>query len=179
MLISRLIDVKQVLRSHENRGPGSNGTGLPTYSIYPHQPYVTFEVHLHEIYRMPTLWFALHDLPMGEPPFDLDSVYRYLVPDEYKSGLRAVGVTGGISAAVSFINLYRCIAKTIHKPHPITDVPSFFIHPCRTKEAMENFDCPMAEYLMIWIGLIGGCVGLWVPRGMAEGATEGRENTIS
>jgi ubiquitin-like-conjugating enzyme ATG10 len=50
---------------------------------------------------MPTLWFTLHDLPMGEPAFDLDSVYRYIVPPEYKSRLRAAGMTGGISAAVS------------------------------------------------------------------------------
>jgi ubiquitin-like-conjugating enzyme ATG10 len=38
---------------------------------------------------------------MGEAAFDLDAVYRYLVPLEYKSRLRAAGVTGGISAAVS------------------------------------------------------------------------------
>jgi ubiquitin-like-conjugating enzyme ATG10 len=38
---------------------------------------------------------------MGEPVFDLDSVYRYLVPDEYKSRLRGAGITGGLSAAVS------------------------------------------------------------------------------
>lgn len=50
---------------------------------------------------MPTLWFTLHDLPMGEPTFDLDSVYRYIVPNEYKSTLRAAGIIGGVSAAVS------------------------------------------------------------------------------
>jgi hypothetical protein len=38
---------------------------------------------------------------MGEPAFDINSVYRYLVPEEYKSQLRAIGVIGGISAAVS------------------------------------------------------------------------------
>ena len=38
---------------------------------------------------------------MGEPTFDFDSVFRYLVPEEQKSRLRAVGVNGGISAAVS------------------------------------------------------------------------------
>ncbi|KAH8602713.1 autophagy-related protein-like protein Atg10 [Bisporella sp. PMI_857] len=115
-------------------------------------PYVTYEIHLHPTYSMPTLWFTLHDLPMGEPTFDLDSVYRYLVPSEYKSQLRTVGMTGGLSAA----------------PHPLTDVPAFFIHPCQTKEAMENFDCPIDLYLMIWLGLVGGSVGLWVPPEMAQ-----------
>ncbi|KAG4442280.1 hypothetical protein IFR05_002204 [Cadophora sp. M221] len=125
---------------------------LPQYSQYSHQPWVTYEIHLHPTYSMPTLWFTLHDLPMGEPTFDLESVYRYLVPREYKSKLRAAGITGGISAA----------------PHPITDVPAFFIHPCQTKEAMENFECSMEEYLMVWIGLVGGCVGLSVPLEMAQ-----------
>jgi ubiquitin-like-conjugating enzyme ATG10 len=69
-----------------------------------------YEVHLHATYRVPTLWFMLHDLPMGEPTFDLDSVYRYLVPPEYKNGLRAAGITGGLSAAVgsSSSDLVRC-----------------------------------------------------------------------
>jgi len=75
--------------------------GPPPYSLYSHQPYVTYEIHLHPTYQMPTLWFTLHDLPNGESPFDLDSVYRYLVPEQYKSQLRSVGVMGGISAAVS------------------------------------------------------------------------------
>ncbi|KAL2065032.1 hypothetical protein VTL71DRAFT_4172 [Oculimacula yallundae] len=130
----------------------SSTNQLPPYSQYSHQPYVTYEIHLHATYKMPTLWFTLHDLPMGDPTFDLDSVYRYLVPTQFKSELRAAGVTGGISAA----------------PHPITDVPAFFIHPCQTKEAMENFDCSMKDYLMVWLGLVGGCVGLWVPPEMAQ-----------
>ncbi|CAL3964267.1 hypothetical protein PZA11_001667 [Diplocarpon coronariae] len=124
---------------------------LPHYSQYAHQSYVTYEIHLHPTYRMPTLWFTLHDLPMGEPVFDLDSVYRYLVPSTYQNKLRAAGIAGGISAA----------------PHPITHVPAFFIHPCQTKEAMETFDCSVENYLMLWIGLVGGCVGLWVPPEMA------------
>ncbi len=80
---------------------GNPGTAPPHYTPYSHQPYVTYEIHLHPTYNMPTLWFRLHDLPMGEPAFDLDAVYRYLVPPEYKSKLRAAGITGGVSAAVS------------------------------------------------------------------------------
>jgi ubiquitin-like-conjugating enzyme ATG10 len=54
------------------------------------------------------LWFTLHDLPNGERGFDLDAVYRYLVPPEYKSRMREMGVVGGISAAVSFV-LFRAM----------------------------------------------------------------------
>ncbi|KAG9248316.1 hypothetical protein BJ878DRAFT_54001 [Calycina marina] len=131
--------------------------GLPQYTTYARQPYVTYEIHLHPTYRTPTLWFTLHDLPMGEPTFNLDSVYRYLVPPEYKSGLRAAGITGGISAALN----------------PVTDIPAFFIHPCQTGEAMEKLDCSIDNYLMMWIGLVGGCVGLWVPKEMAQAEKSG------
>jgi ubiquitin-like-conjugating enzyme ATG10 len=119
----------------------------PMYSLYCQQSYVTYEIHLHPTYQVPTLWFTLHDLPNGESPLDVDSLYRYLVPEQHKSHLRARGVMGGISAA----------------HHPVTDVPAFFIHPCQTKEAMEVLDCPIEDYLMAWIGLVGGCVGLWIP----------------
>jgi ubiquitin-like-conjugating enzyme ATG10 len=51
--------------------------------------------------------------------------------------------------------------------HPVTGVPSFFVHPCLLGEAMGKFDCSKENYLMVWLGLVGGCVGLWVPAEMA------------
>jgi ubiquitin-like-conjugating enzyme ATG10 len=120
----------------------------------------------------------LHDLPMGEPTFDVNAVYRYLVPTEYKSKLRAAGVTGGISAAVSLETIDHFFSMKLEliceKPHPITEVPAFFIHPCQTKEAMESFDCPINDYLMMWIGLVGACVGLWIPPEMARDEERGQ-----
>jgi len=62
---------------------------------------VEYEIHLHPTYRVPCLWFTLRNLPADEPPFDVDTVFRRLVPDEYKAGLRALGNVGGISADVS------------------------------------------------------------------------------
>lgn len=50
---------------------------------------------------MPCLWFTLRNLPPDEPAFNIDTVFRRLVPDEYKAGLRALGAVGGISADVS------------------------------------------------------------------------------
>lgn len=32
---------------------------------------------------------------------------------------------------------------------------------------MSRFDCSKENYLMVWLGLVGGCVGLWVPSEMA------------
>lgn len=51
---------------------------------------------------MPCLYFYLEDLPQGESPFDIDTVFRRLVPDAYREGLRAYGGVGGISIDVSF-----------------------------------------------------------------------------
>lgn len=56
--------------------------------------------------------------------------------------------------------------------HPITSTPAYFIHPCRTAEAME----PVTEgprttpemYLLRWIGIIGQSVGLDVPSELAQ-----------
>ncbi|KAF3764938.1 hypothetical protein M406DRAFT_322806 [Cryphonectria parasitica EP155] len=115
--------------------------------------YVTYEIHLHPTYQAPCLWFSLHGLPVDEPAFSIDTVFRRLVPDQYKDGLRKVGNIGGISA----------------DHHPVTGVPSFFVHPCLLGDAMSNFDCSKEDYLMAWLGLTGGCVGLWVPKEMAMG----------
>ena len=63
--------------------------------------YVIYEIHLHPTYRAPCLWFTLHGLPADEPAFNIDTVFRRLVPDRFKEGLRAPGSVGGISADVS------------------------------------------------------------------------------
>ncbi|KAK0734135.1 hypothetical protein B0T26DRAFT_633875 [Lasiosphaeria miniovina] len=113
--------------------------------------YVTYEIHLHPTYQAPCLWFSLHELPVDEEAFNIDTVFRRLVPDQYKNGLRGSGAIGGISA----------------DHNPVTGVPSFFVHPCLLGDAMSNFDCSKENYLMVWFGLVGGCVGLWLPTAMA------------
>lgn len=72
----------------------------PRYTRQADQPYVVYEIYLHPTYQTPVLWFALHDLPPCDSAFDIEIVYRYLVPDQYKNHLRTIGVIGGISAAV-------------------------------------------------------------------------------
>lgn len=51
--------------------------------------------------------------------------------------------------------------------HPMTGVPTFFLHPCLVGENMLQFSCSKEDYLMIWLGLTGSCVGLTVPKEMA------------
>lgn len=71
----------------------------------PTSGYVTYEIHLHPTYRSPCLWFTLHGLPPDEPAFNIDTVFRRLVPDQYKNSLRNSGPIGGISADVGFFSL--------------------------------------------------------------------------
>lgn len=67
--------------------------------------HVRYEIHLHPTYQAPCLWFSLHDLPADEPALHIDTVFRRLVPDQYKDGLRSAGAFGGISADVrGFLN---------------------------------------------------------------------------
>ncbi|KAL2212351.1 hypothetical protein CC79DRAFT_1393579 [Sarocladium strictum] len=113
--------------------------------------HVVYEIHLHPTYRVPCLWFSLKSLPLDEPSFDIDTVFRRLVPDAYKDGLRRQGSVGGISA----------------DHHPMTGVPTFFLHPCLVGENMLQFSCSKKDYLMVWLGLTGNCVGLNVPKEMA------------
>ncbi|KAL7628169.1 hypothetical protein AAE478_002367 [Parahypoxylon ruwenzoriense] len=97
-----------------------------------HTSHVQYEIHLHPTYRAPCLWFSLHNLPAGESALDIETVFRYLVPEQFKRSLRQAGPIGGISI----------------DHHPVTGVPSFFVHPCALGDAMAGFDCPKEEYLM-------------------------------
>lgn len=65
-------------------------------------------------------------------------------------------------------------AKSDHVPrltsdsqhHPIHGKPCFFVHPCLTGDNMSAFPCEREDYLTIWIGLTGSCVGLSIPKEM-------------
>ncbi|KAI1180539.1 hypothetical protein F4777DRAFT_252037 [Nemania sp. FL0916] len=112
--------------------------------------YVVYEIHWHPTYRAPCLWFSLHNLPIDDSPLDIESVFRHLVPDQFKGALRGQGAIGGISI----------------DHHPVTGVPTFFVHPCNNLEFLAPLYVSKEDYLMGWLASAGGCVGLWVPKEM-------------
>jgi ubiquitin-like-conjugating enzyme ATG10 len=65
--------------------------------------------------------------------------------------------------------------------HPLTDRPAYFVHPCNTADAMKDIcadreggEVGVEEYLVLWLGLVGGAVGVWVPGSVAaEGDRRG------
>lgn len=61
--------------------------------------HVEFSVLWSPTYHVPVLWFTLNHVLPGVPP-GVEAVYQYLVPETTRSGLRQIGVIGGISIAV-------------------------------------------------------------------------------
>lgn len=79
-------------------------------------------------------------------------MHRLLVPDAFRRQVEAVGIMGALSMT----------------DHPVTNLPVYFVHPCRTQEAMQAIlgggrEADPVEYLALWLGLAGGSVGLSVP----------------
>lgn len=114
-------------------------------------------------YQVPVLYLTFIDLATNQnlPLPSPDEIYSLIVPGGFKGPVREVGIMGALSMA----------------EHPLLGSPTFFVHPCRTQDAMgpliENVEessknRQAVRYLMIWIGLIGASVGLNVPTGVAQ-----------
>ncbi|KAL2215662.1 hypothetical protein M432DRAFT_138980 [Thermoascus aurantiacus ATCC 26904] len=111
---------------------------------------VEYDIILSPTYHVPVLYFVLRNAPR-DGPAGIEAVYRYLVPHQYKTELKSVGVMGGISMGY----------------HPESGVPAYFVHPCNTADAMKDIgggrDITPETYLLMWLGLVGNCVNLHVP----------------
>lgn len=68
--------------------------------------------------------------------------------------------------------------------HPVSGIPTYFVHPCNTADALRDVANPKSmpdtsTYLLLWLGLVGGCVGLHVPKSLVAGTMTERETEIS
>lgn len=63
-------------------------------------PSVDYHIIYSSSYRVPVLYFLIHDLPPAESR-SIETVYRLLVPRHLEDGTRHVGVMGGIGMTVS------------------------------------------------------------------------------
>ncbi|KAJ5500544.1 Autophagy-related protein 3 [Penicillium expansum] len=92
----------------------------------------------------------------------------YVVPERYRQELKSVGVMGGISMGVGAFSEPRDKSSCLLFYHPDSGAPAFFVHPCNTADAMANIadaqSVTPGSYLLIWLGLVGHCVNLHVPR---------------
>ncbi|KAK5110834.1 hypothetical protein LTR62_005545 [Meristemomyces frigidus] len=116
---------------------------------------VIYDIIYSTTYRVPLLYITLkHSL--AQPVLSLEEVYDALVPSLQRHQLQSVGPVGSLSMT----------------EHPVTGMPVYLIHPCRTQEAMAAVagerGSTLVQYLMLWLGLVGPSVGLSVPFELAE-----------
>ncbi|KAH6612482.1 hypothetical protein C7974DRAFT_405656 [Boeremia exigua] len=111
---------------------------------------IQYDVVLSVSYRVPVLYFTISDSQHRYPP-TMETLYSHIIPPSFRAQTESVGVIGGITVT----------------DHPATNQPAFFIHPCRTAELMHasvgGRDITAYDYLLIWMGALGQCVGLKVP----------------
>ncbi|KAL7273301.1 hypothetical protein RUND412_003855 [Rhizina undulata] len=134
-----------------------------TATSNPFSTTVEYNIVLSPIHNLPILYFQLH--PSASSPHghnhhpSLKEIYRLLVPRSLAPQIQGVGIIGGISQG----------------EHAIFGGVWWFVHPCYTSEALREWcgeggkGIAVEKYLSVWIGLVGGVVGLWVPGVKAVG----------
>lgn len=145
-------------------------------SSYEHMRVVQCDVVYSPPYQVPVLYLTFAEsttnksIPLPSP----DEVYKALVSNEFKSAMRDVGVMGALSMG----------------EHPVTGVPAYFVHPCRTQEVLapllgsakvdssETSPQKAMKYLMLWFGVIGASVGLSVPIRVAKLFVDSRGDAL-
>ncbi|KAF2663099.1 hypothetical protein BT63DRAFT_430659 [Microthyrium microscopicum] len=116
----------------------------------------TYDITYSPTYNVPVLHLSVQDAS-GSVIMDLDHIQKLF------KGLRSemmqhVGIVGGLSPTY----------------HPELGTPIFFIHPCLTADAMSSLGMGenRSDYLIAWLGVVGGVVGLYVPPAVALEATK-------
>jgi ubiquitin-like-conjugating enzyme ATG10 len=146
-------------------------------SRHEHMRVVQCDVAYSPSYQVPVLYLTFAERTTNKPVplLSPDEVYQVLIPNEFKSAMRSVGVMGALSMA----------------EHPITGVPAYFVHPCRTQDVMSPLvqsaetSKPEADplkamnYLMLWLGVIGASVGLSVPIRVARLFADSRDDAVA
>lgn len=124
------------------------------------QTVIQYDIILSPAYSLPTLYFSLLS---PNPTFSipsLDTLYTHIIPVSFTNQTSAVGVIGGVTIT----------------DHPITHRPVYFIHPCQTAAVLrasveEGKKVEPLDYLVLWMGAMGSCVGLSVPVGLVTAPT--------
>lgn len=123
-----------------------------------HKLTVRYDIVYSPAYQVPVLYMTFANPESGKsiPLPSPEQIYTLLVPDDFKSTMHDVGIMGALSMS----------------DHPVAGVPAYFVHPCRTQEALAPLlgrtssisgERERLEYLMLWFGVIGASVGLSVP----------------
>lgn len=132
-----------------------------SHHIHTEQLVVVHEVVHSPSYQVPVLYLTFQRVSpyktLPYKPSTADEAYELLVPSLYKPAIQNVGIMGALSMT----------------DHPMSGLPTYFVHPCRTAEAIQAIigdvrNVEAERYLLMWLGMIGSSVGLDVPIELAE-----------
>lgn len=103
----------------------------------------------------------------------LERMLSLLVSESYRAQIDHVGIRGGITMTVRPPGLGNTALVDVRQDHPITGLPVFFVHPCNTATALTEVLEPNkmvtpADYMSLWLGIVGGSVGLSLPVDVAR-----------
>ena len=117
---------------------------------------VNYDIVYSPTYQVPVLYLSFPSTNRS-PLIPPDEVYDLLVPYPYRAQLQAVGPMSALSMTGE---------------HPVTGGPAYFVHPCLTLDSMQAVmagrKVSAAEYLALWVGVVGATVGLSLPVSLAR-----------
>ena len=65
---------------------------------------VEYDIVLSPTYQVPVLYFRIRDARCALPP-SIDTLYRYVIPEQFKSQVESFGIIGGITMTVCYFDL--------------------------------------------------------------------------
>lgn len=65
---------------------------------------VEYDIVLSPTYQVPVLYFRIRDAGCALPP-SIDTLYRYVIPEQFKSQVESFGIIGGITMTVCYFDL--------------------------------------------------------------------------
>lgn len=111
----------------------------------------TFSIVFHDTWRVPTLYFHVHDV--DGTPIKRDEVVTILLTST-RGNATAISANGPMSEEQTWDFVSQ-------EEHPMTGKPSFFLHPCQTASKMELLLHQPKHYcpLLSWMSMILPSVG--------------------
>ena len=117
----------------------------------------TFSVVFHDTWRVPTLYFHVHDI--DGTPITRDKVVTILLSCTRGNETNANGAIMTEEQTWDFVS---------QEEHPVTGKPSFFLHPCQTAAKMElllhqpKHHCPLLSWMSMILPSVGCAISPYI-----------------
>ncbi|KAI4717008.1 hypothetical protein E4T48_06810 [Aureobasidium sp. EXF-10727] len=108
---------------------------------------VHYDILLSPSYRVPVVYMT------ASPPLPVSRFFDLVVPHHFRDAMRETGIVGALSMTLT----------VYWQDHPLTGMPAYFVHPCRTADTMcatTSEDMRVQNYMLLWLGIVGASVGL-------------------